>query len=100
MIRSYFYKLIFRKVGKSVNIEPNVRFIGTDTIEIGDYVRIYNGSYVSNKGNRIYFENNVSIDHGVDIRAYDQEGDHIIIGENTYVAPYVCMARPGLIKIG
>jgi acetyltransferase-like isoleucine patch superfamily enzyme len=100
IIRGFFYKLIFRKVGKSVYIQPNVRFIGTNTIEIGDYVRIYNGSYISNKGNIICFANHVSIDHGVDIRAYDKEGGQITIGENTYIGPYVCMAGPGFIKIG
>ncbi len=99
-LREFFYKLIFARVGKSVYIQPNVRFIGTPTIEIGNNVRIYNSSYISNKGNKICFENDVSIDHGVDIRAYDQENGHIIIGESTYIGPYVCMAGPGFIKIG
>jgi acetyltransferase-like isoleucine patch superfamily enzyme len=36
----------------------------------------------------------------VDIRAYDKECGHIIIEENTYIGPYVCMAGPGFIKIG
>jgi acetyltransferase-like isoleucine patch superfamily enzyme len=99
-IRNFVYRLIFGRVGKYVNIQPHVRFIGTSTIEIGDYVRIYSGSYISNKGNTIRFKNNVSIDHGVDIRAYDKEGGDITIGEDTYIGPYVCMAGPGFIQIG
>ena len=62
MLRNIIYRLFFGKVGKSVYIQPNVRFIGTDTIEIGDYVRIYSGTYISNKGNRIHFGHNVSIE--------------------------------------
>lgn len=100
LLRNVIYRLFFGKVGKSVYIQPNVRFIGTNTIEIGDYVRIYSGSYISNKGNRICFSHNVSIDHGVDIRADDQSGGDITIGEHTYIGPYVCMAGPGFIKIG
>jgi acetyltransferase-like isoleucine patch superfamily enzyme len=100
LLRNFFYRSIFSRVGKSVCIQPNVRFIGTATIEIGNDVRIYSGSYISNQGNKICLENNVSIDHGVDIRAYDREGGHITIGEHTYIGPYVCMAGPGFIKIG
>ena len=100
VLRNIIYRLIFGKVGKSVYIQPHVRFIGIDTIEIGDFVRIYSGSYISNKGSRIHFGNSVSIDHGVDIRAYDQPGGDITIGEDTYIGPYVCMAGPGFIKIG
>ncbi len=100
VLRNFLYRPIFSQVGKSVYIQPNVRFIGTDKIGIGDYVRIYSGTYISNKGSKIRFENNVSIDHGVDIRAYDKEGGHITIDEHTYVGPYVCMAGPGFIKIG
>ena len=99
-LRNWVYSLIFHRVGKWVYIQPNVRFIGTSTIEIGDYVRIYNGSYISNRGNNIRFGHNVSIDHGVDIRAFDREGGHITIAEHTYIGPYVCMAGPGFIRIG
>ena len=100
VLRNIIYRFIFGKVGKSVYIQPHVRFIGIDTIEIGDSVRIYSGSYISNKGSRIHFNNSVSIDHGVDIRAYDQPDGDITIGEHTYIGPYVCMAGPGFIKIG
>lgn len=100
VLRNQLYRAIFARIGKSVNIQPNVRFIGTDTIEIGDNVRIYSGSYISNKGNQICLERNVSIDRGVDIRAYDHKGGGIYIGEDTYIGPYVCMAGPGLIRIG
>ena len=100
VLRNLCYRWIFAQVGKSVYIQPGVRFIGTSTIAIGNYVRIYSGSYISNRGNRIRFEDNVSIDHGVDIRAYDQEDGHITIGRDTYIGPYVCMAGPGLIRIG
>ncbi|MBO3460060.1 acyltransferase [Aetokthonos hydrillicola Thurmond2011] len=100
VLRNLAYRSIFARVGKSVYIQPYVRFIGTRTIEIGNYVRIYSGTYISNKGNRIRFEDNVSIDRGVDIRAYDQDNGHITIGEDTYIGPYVCMAGPGFIRIG
>lgn len=99
-IRNFLYRSIFVRVGKSVYIQPNVRFIGTNTIEIGDFVRIYSGSYISNRGNKISLKNNVSLDRGVDIRAYGQEGGDITIGEDTYIGPYVCMAGPGFIHIG
>ncbi|MBP5971897.1 acyltransferase [Brasilonema sp. CT11] len=101
VLRNIVYRTIFGRVGKSVYIQPNVRFIGTRTIEIGDNVRIYSGTYLSNKGNKICLESNVSIDRGVDIRAYGGHQDgHIHIGEHTYIGPYVCMAGPGFIKIG
>jgi acetyltransferase-like isoleucine patch superfamily enzyme len=99
-IRNLIYRLFFGKVGKSAYIQPNVRFIGANTVEIGDYVKIYSNSYISNKGNKISFGNHASIDHGVDIRAYDQPGGDITIGEHVYIGPYVCMAGPGFIKIG
>ena len=100
VLRNIVYRTIFSRVGKSVFIQPNVRFIGTRTIEIGDNVRIYSGTYMSNRGNKICLESNVSIDRGVDIRAHDRPDGHIHIGEHSYLGPYVCMAGPGFIKIG
>jgi acetyltransferase-like isoleucine patch superfamily enzyme len=100
MLRNQIYSVIFSRLGKSVYIQPNVQFIGTKTVEIGNYVKIYSRSYISNRGSRIRFGNNVSIDHSVDIRAYDHPNGDISIGEHTYIGPYVCMAGPGFIKIG
>ncbi len=99
-IRNLIYPAIFKKVGKSVTIQTGVQFIGIDTIEIGDRVRVYRGSYISNKGNQIRLKDGASLDQGVQIRAYDHEGGGIEIGEETYIGPYVCIAGPGSIKIG
>lgn len=99
-IRNLIYPTIFKKIGKSVTIQPDVQFIGIDTIEIGDRVRVYRGSYISNKGSQIRLKDGVSLDHGVQIRAYDDERGGIEIGEETYIGPYVCIAGPGSIKIG
>jgi acetyltransferase-like isoleucine patch superfamily enzyme len=100
VLRNIIYRFFFARVGNSVYIQPHVRFIGINTIEIEDSVRIYSGTYISNKGNKIRFGKNVSIDHGVDIRAYDKPGGNITIGEHTYIGPYVCIAGPGFIKVG
>ncbi len=100
LIRNFLYRFVFARVGKSVYIQPNVRFVGTSKIEIGNYVRVYSGSYISNRGDKICFADNVSIDHGVDIRACGNNGGDITIGEHSYIGPYVCMAGPGFIKIG
>lgn len=100
IIRNVIYRSVFAAVGKSVYIQPNVRFVGTDTIELGDYVRIYSGSLITNRGNRIRFGEKAQLDNGVHIRAFGKEGGHIEVGASTYLGPYVCLAGPGPITIG
>lgn len=99
VLRNVLYRLIFPRVGKSAYIQPNVRFIGTKAIEIGDNVRIYSGTYVSTRGAKVCIENDVSINRDVDIRACE-DGEGIFIGEGTYIAPFVCIAGPGKVQIG
>lgn len=129
VLRSYFYRTIFAKLGSSVRIETDVEFIQPRFIEIGNNVIIDRGAYISsapqNKvligNNRVCIENGAVLGNGVristagrnsSIRIREQvildrgvdikslENGNIEIGKETYIGPYACLAGPGPIKIG
>lgn len=100
LLRNVIYRIFFDHLGKSVKIQANVRFIGGRSIHIGNQVNIASGAYLSSKGNRIYLGDRVSLDRGVDIRAATGCDGKIEIGDDTYIAPYVCIAGPGSVTIG
>ena len=99
-LRNITYKVILDKIGLTAFIQPNVRLIGTKNIQIADGSRIYQGSYLSTKGNRITLKERASLDRGVDMRAYSGFDGFLEVGERTYLGPYVCLAGPGKIQIG
>ncbi|MBF2088351.1 MAG: acyltransferase [Synechococcales cyanobacterium K44_A2020_017] len=102
IIRNGVYRNLFPKLGDSVYIRPDVQFIGTRYIKIGDRVQIEKGAFIKSNSNPICFEQGVHIERGVNITAFGNyyHSDGITIGESTLVGPYVCMAGPGFIKIG
>lgn len=100
-LRTFFYRSIFRSLGKQVYLQDSVEFINTNCIEIGNGVQILRGANINAIGhpnNKISISDGVQIQQGVDIRALNDT--HIQIEENTYIGPYVCIAGPGNIKIG
>jgi len=100
LLRNITYKAILDRIGLISYIQPNVRLIGTKNIQVENGVRIYQGSYLSTKGNRITLKKEASLDHGVDMRAYSGFDGFLEVGERTYLGPYVCLAGPGKIQIG
>ena len=100
-LRNLGYRSIFSQIGSPVYIQNGVEFIGTDCIEIGNGVYIFKGVRIDAKGhenNRIHLGNGVAIERNVDIGSL--EDTYIHIDEDTFIAPNVCIAGPGDIKIG
>ncbi|NJL78010.1 MAG: acyltransferase [Richelia sp. RM2_1_2] len=100
-LRTFFYRSIFRSLGKQVYLQDSVEFINTNCIEIGNGVQILRGANINAIGhpnNKISIGDGVQIQQGVDIRALNDT--HIKIEQDTFIGPYVCIAGPGNIKIG
>ncbi len=96
-VRRLVYRLLFEELGKSVAIMPNVLFLGTEQIKLGNDVEIQSGSKVRlwfNKwtGTRIHLKEKVRLDFGVDIRTHSPFGGNIEIGEQTVLGPYTCIS--------
>ncbi|KAB8335760.1 acyltransferase [Scytonema tolypothrichoides VB-61278] len=101
LLRSFVYRTLFARIGKSVNIQHCVELLGTSCIEIGDQVRLAKDVQINASGdpkNRVSLANRVKLQRGVDIRSL--HNTRITIDEDTYIGPYVCIAGPGDIKIG
>ncbi|MFH7028538.1 MAG: acyltransferase [Heteroscytonema crispum UTEX LB 1556] len=100
-LRNVLYRNIFCHIGSSVYIQNGAEFLGADCIEIGNGVHIFRDVRIDGSGhqnNRVSLRNKVAIERGVEIGSLDNT--YINIDENTYIAPYVCIAGPGDIKIG
>ncbi len=100
-LRRLVYQNIFGSMGNEVFIQHGVDITGSSFIEIGNGVNIFKGVRLDAKGhqnNRMYISNQVTIERNVDIGCMDNTS--IYIGENTYIAPGVCIAGPGDIRIG
>ena len=122
-LRYLLYPTIFRKMGGSVRIYPDVRLknsheieigfgvvlnrgveIDIDTgnlLEIGDRVCLFRDVQINStgQGNKIKLGNLVSLDSGIIIRTH--EGGQVEIGEHTYIGPYTSLVcHGGKIKIG
>ncbi|MEB3219451.1 MAG: acyltransferase [Nostocales cyanobacterium 94392] len=100
-VRNLVYRSLFKKVGKSVNIQHCVELIGTSCIEIGNQVSLLKGVQINALGhsnNKVNIKDRVRLERGVDIRSlYNTQ---IIIDENAYIGPYVVISGTGNIKIG
>ncbi|MBW4479851.1 MAG: GAF domain-containing protein [Tolypothrix brevis GSE-NOS-MK-07-07A] len=100
-LRNVLYRSIFARIGSSVYIQNGVEFINTSCIEISDGAYIFNDVRLNAKGhenNKICIGKQVVLERGVQVGALNNTC--INIDENTYIAPYVCIAGPGNIKIG
>ncbi len=121
-IRYLLYSTIFKKMGRSVRIYPDVwlkdarrievgfgvvfgRGVEIDIeqdnyLQIGDRVNLSRDVVISCTGqnNQIKLANLVSLDRGVDLRAHG--GSQLHIGEHTYIGPYTCISGYGTISIG
>jgi acetyltransferase-like isoleucine patch superfamily enzyme len=100
-LRRLLYRRIFASMGEKVYIQHGAEFISTACIEIGNEVHIFKNVRLDAKGhpsNRIYLGNRVAIERNVDIGCMDKT--YIHIDEETFIAPNVCIAGPGDIRIG
>lgn len=100
-LRNLAYSKIFAQMSSPVYIQNGVEFLGTNCIAIGKGVYIFQGVRIDAKGhqnNRVYLANGVAIERNVNIGCLEDTCIHI--GEETFIAPDVCIAGPGDIKIG
>lgn len=81
-IRGVLLKLIFKKCGFPVSIEKSVTFFDSQTVEIGDWVRIRYGTQILN---------HVQIHNHVFIGRYCDIGHNVVLEENVTLADYVCI---------
>ena len=100
-LRRLLYRPLFAAMGKKVYIQHRVEFLNTSAIHIGNNTYIFNSVRIDAKGNprnKVYIGNQVAIERGVDIGC--MENTCINIGDETFIAPNVCIAGPGNIQIG
>ncbi len=101
ILRRLLYPSIFAHVGKNVYIQRGCEFLGADSIELGDNVRLLRDIRINFKSvnSRLRLGHQVAFDRGVDITV---SGDDCLmeIGDHSYLGAYVCLIGPGHIKIG
>ncbi|MGK7950638.1 MAG: acyltransferase [Xenococcaceae cyanobacterium] len=121
-IRYIIYRILFKKMGRSVRIYSGVELDDAGFIEIGSGVifrrgvnfqieqprKVKIGSRVSfkqdvhiicrDKGSKLTLDDNVCLDRGVDLKV--AQGGQIEIGRGTYIGPYTCISCYGQLKIG
>lgn len=100
-LRRFMYRYLFGNMGEKVYIQHGVEFVNTSAIELGHGIHIFKNVRLDAKGhpnNRIYLGNQVAIERNVDIGCL--ENTYIHIDEETFIAPNVCIAGPGNIRIG
>ena len=121
-IRYLLYPTIFKKMGRSVKFYRDVNFKDARRIEvgfgavfskgveidieqdnylqIGERVNLARDVGISCRGqkNKIKLADLVSLDRGVDLRAFG--GSKLHIGDRTYIGPYTCIWGYGRISIG
>ncbi|MDB9336992.1 acyltransferase [Nodularia spumigena] len=100
-LRNLVYPQIFSRMGRQIYIQNGVEFLGASAIEMGNGVHIFKGVRMDAQGhpnNKIYLGNGVAIERYVDIGCLDDTC--ISIDDETFIAPDVCIAGPGNIKIG
>ncbi|MBW4424470.1 MAG: acyltransferase [Nostoc desertorum CM1-VF14] len=81
-VRGLILKPIFKQSGFPVSIEKLVRFSRSQTVEIGNWVRIRYGTQILN---HVHIHNHVFIGRYCDI------GNHVVLEENVTLADYVCI---------
>lgn len=100
-LRNIVYRMIFARIGRSVNIQHGVEFVSARNIEIGNGVHLFQGVRLDAKGdsnNTICLADGVAIERNVDIGCLDNTC--VDIDVETFIGSNVCIAGPGDIKIG
>ncbi|MBD2296769.1 acyltransferase [Anabaena sphaerica FACHB-251] len=100
-LRRLGYRRLFAALGEKVYIQHGAEFLCTNSIEIGNGVHIFKNVRLDAKGhpnNKIFLGNGVAIERNVDIGCMENTSIHI--DEDTFIAPNVCIAGPGDIRIG
>ncbi len=121
-LRPWLYRPIFRQMGKSVRIYPDVEFTRPGYIEIEEGVTLHPRVYMNPAhesqiyvGKKVYLDRDVRLesntgkgriiigcgvhlDRGVDIKVH-KDGE-TKIGDRTYIGPYTCLSGYGKIHIG
>ncbi len=102
VIRVIGFRPLFKQLDSSVTIGSRVRFSGTNRISIEKGAWINQYAEIHSGGNLIHIRANAAIDLGVSIRDCGHQGQSngIVIGENSGLGPYCCLAGPGSINIG
>lgn len=100
-LRQWIYPQLFAHMGRNVYIQRGCEFLGADSIELGDEVRILRDVRlnVKTQNSRLRLGHGVCLDRGVDINV-PEDDCWIEIGDHAYLGAYVCMIGPGPIKIG
>ncbi|WP_009632362.1 acyltransferase [Synechocystis sp. PCC 7509] len=100
-IRNLAYRLIFKKIGRSVYIQDGAELIGANKIEVGSDSYIASGASIIIRAinSKVLIGSRVKIDKGVIIGS---SGDNccIEIDEHTLIGSYTCIGGPGNVKIG
>ncbi|MFM2061743.1 MAG: hypothetical protein RLZZ507_1413 [Cyanobacteriota bacterium] len=100
-LRRLVYPRLFAAMGNGVYIQHGAEFLCTASIEIGNGVHIFKNVRLDAQGhpnNKIVLGNGVAIERNVDIGCMENTCIHI--DEETFIAPNVCIAGPGDIRIG
>lgn len=101
VLRSFVYRSILERIGKSVHIHPGVQLFGTRMIRMGDYTRLFRGTYIKTMdSNRVILGNYVTLGPFVSLATCDGEGGDIEIGDSTSLGSYTQVNGPGFVRIG
>ena len=99
VLRSIAYSFILEESKFPMYIQPDVRIVGLNNIQIGKGVRIRKDSCIDSRGNKIILKDNVSIDRYVDIKVFSGFGGSLEVGENSCIGAFVYIGGPGKIQI-
>jgi acetyltransferase-like isoleucine patch superfamily enzyme len=101
-IRVIAFRPLFKQLVSSAKISSRVRFSGTSRISIEEGASIGQYAEIHSGGNLIRIQANAFIDLGVSIRDCGElsRSSGIVLGENSSLGPYCCLAGPGAINIG
>lgn len=102
MVRVIGFRPLFKQLDSSAKISSRVRFSGTSRISIEKGASINQYAEIHSGGNLIRIRANAFIDLGVSIRDCGEisQSSGIVLGENSSLGPYCCLAGPGAINIG
>jgi acetyltransferase-like isoleucine patch superfamily enzyme len=100
ILRSWLYRIILLRLGRSVFIQGGVEFMGAHQISLDDRVFLFRGVRLNAQGenNLLRLRKGVALERGVDIGSMDHTT--IDIGDRTYIGPYVYIVGTGNVKIG
>ncbi|MBD2102695.1 DapH/DapD/GlmU-related protein [Leptolyngbya sp. FACHB-261] len=96
VLRNWFYRPIFARIGSFAFIHANVEFRCATSIQIGNRAVLEQNVFVNGWGpsSHIYIGDSVTLDQGVNIRAH--KNGHIQVGRGSYIGPYTCLSGPNI----